>query len=154
MVAPDFRGWSVGAQHFWVYTSSLPDSIFNVEGFKNINIHKITLNGNVGTSNLPVLSGIIVQNWLFNVEIIGQNSVIGGNVSVSPNGFNMFTQPTNPVFALSKYTPSIEFTTPIQSAKKINFTAFYADGVGAEVTTNGQLNWGINCTIYYKFEGE
>jgi len=154
MVAPDFKGWAVGAQHFWVYVSSLPDSIFNVTGFKNINVHKIIVNGNVGTSTLPLLSGVIVNNWLFNVEVIGQNSVTNGNVSVAPNGFNMFVQPTNPVFALSKYNPSIEFATPVQSAKQIIFSAFYADGMGNEVLTNGQINWGINCTVFYKFEGE
>jgi len=150
---PEFLAWSVGAQHFWSYQSTNVDSVFNIEGFKNINVFKIALNGNVGSYS-TTLSSVIVSNWVWSIEIIGQNSVIGGNVSVTPNGFGMSVQPINPIFNLSKYTPSIEFATPIQSAKQINFNGFYADGIGAQILTSGQLNWSINCTVFYKYEGE
>jgi len=151
---PEFKGWQIGTQHFWLYESSNVDSIFNVEGFKNINVFKIALNGNVGSAGLPALSAAIVQNWSWLITINGQNSVIGGNVTASPNGFGMLIQPTNPTFTLSKFNPSIEFATPIQSAKQIIFNGFYCDGIASEVLTNAQLNWQINCTIFYKFEGE
>jgi hypothetical protein len=151
--SPEYQAWSVGAQHFWVYQSTNLDSIFNITGFKNINIYKISVNGFVG-SYAALGSSVIVSNWNWNIEVTGQNSVIGGDVSITPNGFGMSIQPINPIINLSKYTPYIEFATPIQSAKQIIFNGFYCDGIGAQILTNGQLNWAINCTVFYKYEGE
>jgi len=152
--AGEFYGWAVGAQHFWVCTFTNVDSVFNITGFKNINIHKISINGTVGSGPFPATSGLIVNNWSWNVEVVGQNSVTGGNVSVTPNGFNAFIQPINPTFVLSKHTPSIEFATPVQSARQILITGFYTDGIGNQSLTNGQMAWNFYCTVYYTFEGE
>jgi len=153
-VPQGFKYWPVGAQHFWMYQSTNPDSIFNIEGFKNINIFKIEICGDINTNNLPVGVSGLVNNWNYELQVIGQNSVIGGNVSAAPNGFGMSVQAVNPIFAFSKFQRSIEFPTPIQSAKQIIVNALFVEGIANESLLSIQLETFITITVYYKFEGE
>jgi hypothetical protein len=153
-VVQGFKYWQIGTQHFWLFQSGSVDSIFNIEGFKNINIYKIEICGDINSDNLPVGVSGIVQNWNYEFQVIGQNSLIGGNVSAAPNGFGMSVQAINPIFQLSKMKTSIEFPTPIQSARQIIINSLYVDGIANESILSIQLETFITVTVYYKFEGE
>jgi hypothetical protein len=152
--AQGFYSWVLGAQHFWLYQATALDSTFNVEGFKNINIYKISLNGDVYSGSAPSGVAAIVQNWNVDVQIVGQNAILGGNIDAVPNGLQMFDQPINPIFNLSKFQRDIEFPTPIQSAKEIIVSGLYADGIANESLVSAQLEWFITINVFYKYEGE
>jgi hypothetical protein len=152
--AQGFDSWLVGVQHFWLYQATALDSTFNVEGFKNINIHKISLTGDVYSGSAPAGVAAIVQNWNVDIQIVGQNAILGGNISAAPNGFSMIEQPINPIYCLSKFQKDIEFPTPIQSAKQIIVSGLYADGIACESLVSAQLEWFITINIFYKYEGE
>jgi hypothetical protein len=154
-VSPEIKTWVVGTNNYWLYQSTNPDSTFNVEGFKNINLYGISAVGYVSSNvTAPIGTNAIVQDWSFIIQIIGQNAVTNGNITVSPNGFSIISEDTNPNFVLSKFTPTINFKTPIQSAKQIIIKGFEALGTGAENVANINLSWGVTFNIFYKFEGE
>ena len=153
--APSFLYWQIGTQHFWTWDySSASGSKYLIEGFKNINIFKIEISGDINSSPQFSPYQCIVQNWSLIFEIVGQNSTGVGQVLSSPNFFQMIDQPTNPAFRLSKFQPSVTFETPIQSAKEIKITNLFADGIANHTTTSAEIGYVINFTVFYKYEGE
>lgn len=153
--APDFKGWAVGAQHFWLLElSTAPGSKYIVEGFKNINVFKIEINGTVYSSALPVGVSAITNNWHTFIEVVGQNSQSAGTIVASPNPFGMVLQPINPTFVLSKFENTISFPSPIQSVRELIVKAFYAEGIANQLILNAQLGFILNFTVFYKYEGE
>jgi hypothetical protein len=153
-VSPEINGWQIGTQHFWIYASTNPDSIFNIQGFKNVNIHKIEMVGDVFSNFAIPNTSALVQDFNWQIQLIGQNAVIGGNIPSSPNGFAFITEPNNPRFTLSKYYPKIEFASPIQSVTQIIITGFNANGIAAQNLANINLTWFITFNVFYTFEGE
>jgi hypothetical protein len=153
--APSFLYWQIGTQHFWTWDySSASGSKYLIEGFKNINIFKIELTGDINSSPQFSPYQCIVQNWSLGLEIVGQNSTGVGQVLASPNFFQMIDQPNNPFFRLSKFQPAVTFETPIQSAKEIIIKNLFADGIANHTTTSAEIGYVINVTVYYKYEGE
>jgi len=150
-----FLYWQIGTQHFWsLEQSSASGSKYLIQGFKNINIYKIELTGDINSSPQLATFSAIVQNWKLEIEVTGQNSQGTGSVLSSPNPFSMIEQPTNPNFRLSKFQPSISFASPIQSAKEIIVKGFYCDGIANQSIVSAQIGFLINVTVFYKFEGE
>lgn len=153
--ANGFLYWQIGTQHFWTLDiSSAVGSKYNIQGFKNINIFKIEITGDINSSPQLAPFQCIVQNWSLGLEVVGQNSSSTGSVVAAPNPFSMITQPINPFFRLSKLQPCIEFKSPIQSAKEINVKNLFVDGIANQTILSAQIGYVINFTIYYKFEGE
>jgi hypothetical protein len=152
--ANGFKTWVLGAQHYWLLQYNPLDSTYNIQGFKNINIYKIEVSGDINSDLLPVGFSCLVQNWNFEFQVIGQNSTSVGNITVSPNGFSMVDMPLNPLFNLSKFQRSIEFSSPIQSAKNIVVNALYADGIANESLLGAQIEFQLAVTVHYKYEGE
>ena len=153
--AMGFLPWAVGSQNFWTLDILDPSgSKYNIEGFKNINIFKIQITGDINSTPQNAPFNCIVQNWSIGLEIVGQNSSSAGSVLSSPNPFTMIAQPINPFFRLSKFQSSIEFETPIQSAKEINIKNLFADGIANNSVISAQIGYVINFTIFYKYEGE
>ena len=66
----------------------------------------------------------------------------------------MVDMPLNPLFNLSKFQRSIEFSSPIQSAKNIVVNALYADGIANESLLGAQIEFQLAVTVHYKYEGE
>ena len=149
-----FKYWQINSQHYWLIDQSLPNVKYLVQGFKNINVFKIELSGDVNSSPAFVPYEALVQNWKWDLQILGQNSTNVGILAPAQNPGYMVIQETNPSFRLSKFQPSIEFETPIQSAKEIIFTNFYCDGIANKTTTSAQVGFVINVTVFYKYEGE
>jgi hypothetical protein len=152
--APEFTNWGAANNLFWNVKQTIGSSIFNVAGFKNINIYGIEVIGTFEGSSTLVSNGI-VNDWNINLNIEGQAPLTNGNVTVAPNFLSLQDLPpfvTN--FGLSKYSPKIKLSTPIQSVKNITFTNYNVNGYGAQNPLQIQLNWNLNFIIYYQFEGE
>lgn len=149
-----FKYWQINSNHFWLIDQSLPNVKYLVQGFKNINIFKIEVSGDVNSSPAFVPYEALVQNWKWDLQIVGQNSTNVGILAPAQSPGYMIIQETNPSFRLSKFQPSIEFETPIQSAKEIIFTNFYCDGIANKTITSAQVGFVINVTVFYKYEGE
>ena len=149
-----FKYWQINSNHYWLIDQSLPNVKYLVQGFKNINIFKIEVSGDVNSSPAFVPYEALVQNWKWDLQVVGQNSTNVGILAPAQSPGYMIIQETNPYFRLSKFQPSIEFETPIQSAKEIIFTNFYCDGIANKTTTSAQVGFVINVTVFYKYEGE
>jgi len=150
---PEAYFWTIGLQNFWLYDSRNAVSSLSVQGFKNINIYKIEVNGDVYTEASPPNVAGIVNNWHVILTVDGQNSNFVGGTFVA-GGFNMINQPLNPNIIFSKFQNSMSFQSPIQSASKITIETLYADGIANQSNVSIKLRWWLNFTVYYTFEGE
>jgi len=152
--APEAKFWGLAPQNYWsIETGFATTSIFNVEGFKNIDVYKIVAVGNVNSEN-STSTKVLVQDFNWFVRIGGQMNILGGNITVSPNKFNMTLDNNNPVFSLAKYYPTIEFAEPVNSVKYFEVLGLQANGIGAENLTTINLSYNVSFIIYYQFEGE
>jgi len=149
-----FKHWQIGTAHYWLIDQSLPNVKYLVQGFKNINVFKIELSGDINSSPAFSPYEALVQNWKWDLQVIGQNSTNVGILAPAQSPGYMVIQETNPFLRLSKFQPAITFETPIQSAKEIIFTNFYCDGIANKTTTSAQVGFVINVTVFYKYEGE
>ena len=132
-------------------------SIFNIQGFKNINIFGVDMVGNVSSNYgpSPRTLNANVKDFEMNVQLTGDIpvpiGVIGGT-----NDFPIILNNTavQQQSVLSKYKPSVKFASPIQSVKSITLQDFKA--FGDHVQNAGQINMGyfLQFVFYYKFEGE
>lgn len=150
---PEFYTWTIGGENFWIYKSTNTASSLIVQGFKNINVYKIELSGDVYTESSPSGVAGLVNNWNVITTVDGQNSnLTSGNIITG--GFNMIQQPLNPNLIFTKFQRSICFETPIQSASKITIESIYADGIANQSAASVKLAWWFNFSVFYTFEGE
>lgn len=151
----NIQGWTIGTNNYFVGSISLTSTI-NISGFKNINVHGISLNGNVTClPTAPPLTKCLVEDWGIGVGIVGQMPIIGNNVTVSPDEWNLITTtPAIQNFRLGKYKPDVKFASPIQSVNSINLNTLQVQGIGNESLVNQNLTWFLNFVVYYSFEGE
>lgn len=147
----NFNAWGVAPQNYWGFDSAGGTSTFDVQGFKNINVHKIEAFGDV-TSGLN-LAACLVNDWDFQMQIQGQNPQISGIVD-PVNAYTISTQPLNPTIILSRYNPSATFISPINSVKKITLNNFRAFGIGLQNVGFLKLIWNVTFVVYYSYEGE
>jgi hypothetical protein len=154
--ANGLEGWQLGANNhfFTIYTSLI--STYNIEGFKNINIHGIDLIGGVSTlPTAPAATNCLVQDWGVGVQINGQMPLIGNTITVSPDQWALANNVGfNQNFRLGKYKTSVKFASPVQSVTSIVLNSLQAQGNGNESLTNINLVWYLNFVVYYSFEGE
>ena len=141
-----------GVDNYWIFNKG-GTSTFNIEGFKNINIHSIEAQGDVA-SLIATGSSVIVNDWSFIIQVNGQNPIIGGNITAAPNNYSIVTFGTNQIFSLSRYNPKFCLDSPIQSVTSINIQGLRASGYGAENLLTLNLAWFMNFIVYYSFEGE
>jgi hypothetical protein len=141
----------------WKYESTNATSTFQIQGFKNINIFKIEAVGNVfspqSTDTYSSAMGL-VNDWAFYMQLNGQNAPIIGNVTTSPNGWAMVTQPNNPIVAFSRFNPRIEFASPIQSVNSLQIQKLIASGSAGGNGDLLNIAWDLTFVVYYTFEGE
>jgi len=137
-----------GLANYWeVYLNSV-NTTKNITGFKNINIYKIRMVGDVGSS--LGINSAIVEDFGFAVSCGGQIPQIGG--TISPNGYA--ATDSNSAFFLTRYTNEVYFPDGIQSVQTVAIGDFFASGIGAETINNIQLSLAMDFIFYYKFEGE
>jgi len=152
----NLKTWSNGLNnHYWAANSGSLGSQYNIEGFKNINIYGIDVIGSVQTLPTAGNGGVIVNDWSIDVLINGQQPLVGGTITTSPNFYGINTASlANKVFPLSKYSNSLKFADPFESVKNINLQDTNASGIGWETSLNVNLFWNLNFVVFYKFEGE
>jgi hypothetical protein len=143
------RTWNTVNQHQWMVLDNVTDSRFNVQGFKNINLYGIKMQGYCSTI-ITGTSGAIVEDFGFQMVIGGQSPILGG--SFSPNGYSATI--TNQPINLTKFNSKFEFSTPIQSANFIEIGTFFAQGYGWQTASDISLSINATFIVYYDFEGE
>ena len=150
------KTWGTVGQYFWS-TSFLANSdisVYNIQGFKNIDIYGVKMLGNV-TGGHGGVKCAVVTDWGFNISLDGTPPLISGIKSTSPDGWGLKSLPPDILtFPLSKTANSIMLSDPITSVKSISFNYMDAQGIGAEFLNQVQLYYALNFTFYYKYEGE
>lgn len=143
------KTWGVIGNQHWIINEA-GFSIFNVTGYKRIDLYGIALVGNV-QSDLGAGNGVTVDDWGFEIQANAIRPIVGGSFG-APNFWNV-SQNINR-FQLSKYTPSVMFETPYSGFESIQINNFFAQGQNAETPNSIDLSYFITLTFYYKFEGE
>lgn len=148
LVGPGFTRFSDGLSLGWVLKDSTTQSIFNIEGFKNINLYGVKMIGNI--QSLVTGNHGIVDDYNFNLSITGTTPKISGIFTT--NGYNISTSSTN--IQLGKYDNTVMFSDPIQSCTQIKINEFEAQGYVPETFAGIDLEMNLTFYFYYKFEGE
>lgn len=147
------KTWTSGGELFWQLGAS-QSSYYNIAGFKNIDVYGIDVIGNVQTSTTIGDSGL-VNDWAVLLFLDGQIPLVGGNVTTSPNDWNIQDSGAfAKIFEIGKYTNKIKFVSPYKSVKQIQLLSIIANGQGAEAPGSITLDYNLNFIVYYKFEGE
>jgi hypothetical protein len=150
----DVKTWTVGSQVFWALNES-GTSLFNFEGFKNVDVYGIDVIGGVGTQQAAGIGGVVVSDWNFEVRIEGNLPLVSGLVQASGNFWGITTEAyTTKVFRFSKNTNSLKFSDPIQSVKNLEFLLLRTEGQGAETTGTVSIDYDFSFIVFYKYEGE
>jgi len=151
----DVKSWTNGGQNFFhMETDGITDiSEFTIEGFKNINVFGVSVTGGVMPQIGALTDSGIIDDWRFEIILDGQLPLISGTVgtnffAINPDGVN------NKLFSLSKNTDVVNFASPFQSVKKITFNRLLIQGYGLQTIGTIALNYDLNFTFFYKYEGE
>jgi len=144
-----------GINNFQIYGTET--SIFQIQGFKNINIFGIDMTGNVSSNYgiSPRLNNANAFDYEVNIRLNGQVPIPIGVIGGSNDWPLIIDTPfIQQQFTLSKFKPKIEFATPIQSVTQIDFYDFKAYGDHAQSATTIEMGYFLQFTFYYKYEGE
>ena len=125
-------------------------SIFNISGFKNIDLYGVSLVGNVYPLLAPAQRQALVQDWGVELALTGTPALIGGSFG---NNTFLATQGNTSVF-LSKYQNEYKLASPIKSVTDITISSLTASGIQNESGVSVDLAFDVNLIVYYKFEGE
>lgn len=147
----DYRTWGVLGNYHWVLNYQ-GNSVYTIEGFKNILIYGVEMVGYVQANNLASTTKGIVQDYGFNVILDGQYPSINGVVSPTIDfwGINPFQKR----IALTKYQNRYNFFAPVVSPKTITFNRLVAQGNQAEDSATLNLSYDLTFNFFYKYEGE
>jgi hypothetical protein len=126
------------------------NSVFDITGFKNINVYGISMVGSVYPLVTPALNQGLVQDWGIQITITGTYPLVGGTFA---NNSFLANQGFNSLF-LSKYQNEYKLISPIESVKDITISGLQASGIQLESGFNIDLSWQIALIVYYTFEGE
>jgi hypothetical protein len=152
-VAPDVKTWTSGTETFYTFERN-GLSTFTPQGFKNIDVYGVSVIGNFGTFNVPVLGGAIPSDWAVKLVITGQVSLLGGIIQPTNDfGFDNSAPQVN-TFKLGRFNPDLKFEDPIKSVTSIQLTQIESNGTGVQTVGEVNLQYLINFIVYYKFEGE
>jgi hypothetical protein len=150
----DFTVWGAPLNFSIVDTRS---SIFDIQGFKNINIFGVDMIGNISSAYgpSPRTLNANVKDFEINVLLNGDIPLPIGLIGAT-NTFPIILNNTavQQSSLLSKYKPFVKFESPVQSVKSItlqNLKIF-----GDHVQNAGQVNMGytLQFVFYYQYEGE
>lgn len=153
-VGTDVKTWLLGVQEYWVVDVQ-GVSIFNLQGFKNIDVYGVDVIGSVQSWKTAISGGCIVEDWAFDILLDGSLPLVNGFKDASPDDWNIQTNTTGTkTFAISKFNNSIKFADPIKSVKNINFENLKAQGIGGQTSGAIALDYDLSFIFYYRYEGE
>jgi len=145
------KTWGVIGNQHWVVADVGSSSVFNVEGFKRLDIYGIEMVGSV-ISRPSISNACIVQDYSFQISLNAQVPLASGNIAASPNYWPISKNVTS--FDLSKYTNQITFESPYAGCSAISFENFNAQGNQAEAPNSIGLDIQLTFVFYYKYDGE
>lgn len=153
--ATDLKQWATSAgNHYW-QVSTGTSSTYNIQGFKNINVYGIDVIGSIQTQTNVGINGAIVNDWMIEVDIDGQQPLVGGFITGAPNFYAIdTTNPVNNNYMLGRYSNSVKFATPYLSTKNIILGPTFAQGIAYQTLLALNLRWKMNFVVFYKFEDE
>jgi hypothetical protein len=147
------KTWLNGVQEFFVFSSG-GNSVFDIQGFKNINIYSCKVVGNV-QSPLTGTGGVVLEDWSFEVFLNGQAPLISGTPSLISNTWNLTTNSDDSrTFDIGKHCPKVDFSTPYQSVTTIEIRKIKGQGYGAQTPGLVVLDIDVNFIFEYRYEGE
>lgn len=149
------KQWTTSAgNHFFSVTAG-STSTYNIQGFKNINVFGVDCVGSIQTQSAAGTGGVIINDWSIDFLIFGQQPLVGGSITTSPNFYGISADsPSNNSFSLSRFNNSVKLASPIQSVKFVQLGSTYATGWGYQTLNDINLYWNLDFIVYYKFEGE
>jgi len=146
--------WVNGNRHGWSF-EQLGTSTFNVEGFKNINLHGIEMIGYMQPQVAAATGQCQIDNFGMDLYLDSSLPNVSGNISTFPNYWSLNT---NNVAAktvrLNKFTNKIIFNEPLTSLKFVNFERLVAHGTDWQTANTVSLDYDLTFVFYYKYEGE
>jgi hypothetical protein len=147
--------WTQNGNNYWVVESNL-SSAFNIQGFKNVNIHGIELVGDMQSFQPNVTDNCILQDWSTTIQLQGGTiPQVSGQIQSAPNQWALDnTSAFARIFTLGKSINKINFASPFESVKSIRFLGYNANGLGAQINTGVSLKWNLQWIFYYTYEGE
>jgi hypothetical protein len=149
----NFVEWnSLGTIKPWTVweSDSFTKSVFNIQGFKNIEVYGCSLVGIFRPSRSASLNNALVEDWGIGVTIDGRTPLINGFFGTNSFGA---TQGAKNVF-LSKYQNEFKLSDPIQSVKNVTIDGLYVSGIQNENGTSVDMDVSLSLIVYYKYEGE
>jgi WD40 repeat protein len=147
------KTWTLGLQEYFVFDAP-GTSVFNISGFKNINIFGCRVVGNVQADIQPT-GGCVLEDWNILVRLNGQTPLISGSVDPLVNFWNLTTTGNEAnTFELGRHTPDVKFNTPFQSVRTIEIVGIKGQGYGGQTIGNITLDIDLNFIFDYQYEGE
>lgn len=145
----DFMTWTVGTTNSWCVISQANNLIFDVQGFKNIDLYGIKVLGEIQGKVSGAKQGI-VNDYKFRFLISGQPAAISGQITSNNYGASLTTN----TLSLGKHQNEIMFADPIKSCKQIEINVFSAEGINNRSLLDITLDLNLTVYCYYKYEGE
>jgi hypothetical protein len=148
--------WVQNLNNYWVVDQNVT-SQFDIQGFKNVNIHGVELTGFLD-SQIATSNNCIINDWSTLIQLQGGTiPQISGQIAPPPVSNQWFIDNTSGfarLVSLGKFNQKITFASPFESVKSIRFLNFQANGIGAESLTTISLKWQLQWVFYYTYEGE
>jgi len=142
------KSWGVAGNYNWG-VNQLGVSQFDIQGFKNIDIYGVKMNGFIET-DLSAGDSAIVSDYGFKISFVGQVPLISGLVNPSPNFWGISKDVNS--FYLGKYNSEAIFKTPYVGCTGISFDKFVAEGNNGETLNSVSLNLDLSFTFYYQYK--
>ena len=130
---------------------------FRPEGFKNINLHGIRVNGWITTSQAGAGGYGVVQQWNTNLGVVGQRQILGGTIPAATPGTPFVWNQSATGLFFSNTCNYIDLPSPIQSVSLIEWQSFQIEGFAPTqlaLANAFEFDYAFNFTFYYRFEGE
>ena len=142
--------WGVVGNYHWSVVQQ-GSSVYNIQGYRRIDLYGIEMLGNIQTTLGPNDGGI-VSDYAFQIGVGGQVPLVSGSVQVSPNDWAINQNAAQ--FDLGKYTNKICFESPFQGCTSIGFNQLKIQGQNGETLNSLNLDIDLQFKFLYKFDGE
>jgi len=146
----ELKQWGVVGNYHWVVDKQ-GSSVYNIQGYKRIDLYGIEMIGNIQTTLGPNDGGI-VSDYSFQIAVGGQVPLVSGNVQTSPNDWAINQNIGQ--FYLGKFSNKITFESPFQGCTSIGFNELQIQGQNAETLNSVNLDINLQFKFLYKFDGE
>jgi hypothetical protein len=146
--------WTVGSNihcsAIATFAAGAGPTVFKPQGFKNIDIYAIGIQGEIISDPTNLTQGGIINTWGVLLNTVGNYSEISG--VFSNQGLTVNENPIT--LSLSRYTNYVAFSSPIKSIENISFNNIYIQASACQSAIDLKIFGQLQLTVYYKFEGE